>query len=264
MRVTILLGSALVLALLGTGCATKKYVVKSVTQGVAPVETRVSATEVKNTEQDAKLASQGKEIEDLDRDLSRTKERLNDTDAKVAAAAEAAKQADQKAVTAGAAATGAARAADGARTFAANGLTQLSLTMDAMNKFQMAKSETVLFGVNRWTLTSDEKSKLAEFAKSVSGLNRYVIEVQGFTDRTGPASYNETLSQERAEQVARYLANEFKIPLRSITMLGSGYASPVADDRSSDGRRQNRRVEVRLFVPEASSAAQPVARLVQQ
>ncbi len=259
-----LMGAVGALTLLGTGCiATHKYVAKT----VAPVETRVTGTEgritgteAKNTEQDTKLGAQGKEIEDLDRDLSRTKERLTDVDGKAVAAGDAAKQADQKAVAAGTAAEGAARAADGARTFASNGLTQLSRTVDAMNKYQMSKSETVLFGVNRWTLTDDEKSKLSEFAKSASGLDRYVVEVQGFTDKTGPASYNETLSQQRAEAVARYLTNECKIPVRSITMLGSGWAQPVADDKTRDGRKQNRRVEIRLFVPEAASATQTVAQ----
>jgi OmpA-OmpF porin, OOP family len=136
--------------------------------------------------------------------------------------------------------------------------------VDAMNTYQMAKSETVLFGVNSWNLTKDEKAKLGEFARAVNGLDRYVIEVQGFTDKTGPASYNETLSQERAQTVARYLTNEEKVPVRSITMLGSGYAQPVADDKTRDGRKQNRRVEIRLFVPEATSAAKTVAQTGQQ
>jgi len=60
--------------------------------------------------------------------------------------------------------------------------------------------------------------------------------------------------------VARYLANEHKIPVRSITMLGSGYAQPVADDKTRDGRKQNRRVEVRLYVPEAASTSSTVAK----
>jgi OOP family OmpA-OmpF porin len=109
--------------------------------------------------------------------------------------------------------------------------------------------------VNRWTLTDDAKAQLEEMAKSTGGLDRYVIEVQGFTDKTGSDTINERLSQQRAQEVARYLANEYKIPVRSISLLGSGYAQPVADDKTREGRKLNRRVEVRLFVPEASTAS---------
>lgn len=126
--------------------------------------------------------------------------------------------------------------------------------MDAMNKYQMSKSATVLFAVNQSNLTADAKKELDDFAAQAQGLDRYVIEVQGFTDKTGPATVNDVLSQRRAEEVARYLANEHKIPIRSIDMLGSGYAQPVGDDKTSAGRKQNRRVEVRLFVPETASA----------
>ena len=92
-----------------------------------------------------------------------------------------------------------------------------------------------------------------------AGKDRYVIEVQGFTDKTGSAEANTVLSQKRAENVARYLINEHKIPVHMVTMMGSGYTQPVADDKTRDGRKQNRRVEVRLFVPEISSAAQTLS-----
>ena len=105
------------------------------------------------------------------------------------------------------------------------------------------------------TLSPDAKQQLDDLAKQASTLDRYVIEVQGFTDKTGPASYNDMLSQHRAEAVARYLTNQYKIPVRNITMLGEGYAQPVADDKTRDGRKQNRRVEVKLWVPETASAS---------
>jgi len=76
MKSILTMTGALVLTLAGTGCATKKYV----TQRLSPVEAHVSAVETKNdsknAEQDTKLAAQGKEIEDLGTDLSRSKERL--------------------------------------------------------------------------------------------------------------------------------------------------------------------------------------------
>jgi len=131
--------------------------------------------------------------------------------------------------------------------------------MVAMNKFNMAKSVTVLFPVGQAKLNDDAKAELDEVAKMAEGKDRFVIEVQGFTDKTGSAVTNEQLSQSRADSVARYLANEHKIPVRSITTLGSGYALPVADDKTRDGRKQNRRVEVRLFVPEATTSGNTIA-----
>jgi outer membrane protein OmpA-like peptidoglycan-associated protein len=251
MKLTAKLATIAALGLLGTGCATKKYVA----QTVAPIDARVTGTETKNSDQDKQIAEQGKNIEELDRSASRTREQLKDTDAKATAAGEAAAKADQKA-------DGAWKAADGAKSLAQQGLDanmQLARTVDAMNKYQVLKSETVLFAVNQSTLTEDAKAQLQELAKSADGLDRYVIEVQGFTDKTGSQAINERLSQQRAQEVARYLANEYKIPVRSISLLGSGYALPVADDKTREGRKMNRRVEVRLFVPEATSATKGVA-----
>jgi X-X-X-Leu-X-X-Gly heptad repeat protein len=244
-----MMAAALTLALAGTGCATKKYVAKT----IAPVEQRVTGTETKNTEQDKQIATQGTEIQDLDKDLSRTKERLGDVDNKATQAGQAAKAADQKADGAQQAANGARQAADGAKTFAEQGLDRLGRTVDAMNRYQMTKSDTVLFGVNKDTLTPEAKQKLDDLASQVSGLDRFVIEVQGFTDKSGPTAYNEALSQRRAQAVARYLTNERKVPVRALSMLGEGYAQPVADDKTRDGRKANRRVEVRIWVPETAS-----------
>ena len=244
-----MMAGAVALTLAGTGCATKKYVAKT----VAPVETRVTGTETKNAEQDKTIASQGNEIQELDRDLSRTKEKLNDTDNKANQGIQAAKAADQKAGDARQAADGAQQSANNAKTFAEQGLDRLGRTVDGMNKFQMTKSETVLFKVNDYKLTDDAKQQLDDLAKQATSMDRYVIELQGFTDKTGNMSYNDMLSQRRAEAVARYLTNQYKIPVRNITMLGEGYAQPVADDKTRDGRKQNRRVEIKLWVPETAA-----------
>jgi outer membrane protein OmpA-like peptidoglycan-associated protein len=242
-----------------------------VAKSIAPVETHVSAVETKNdgknADQDKTIADQGKQVSELDRDLSRTKERLTDTDSKATAAGQAAQQANQAAQQAGQAAGNAQRTADGARSSAdqaQQGVVRVERTMEAMNRFQMTKSVTVLFAVNSSKLTADSKKDLDDFAKQADGLQRFVIEVQGFTDKTGPATINEALSQARAEEVARYLANEHKIPVRSLTTLGSGYALPVADDKTRDGRKQNRRVEIRLFVPEAGSGASSTVAQAQE
>ena len=240
-----MLAMALGLCFVGTGCATKKYVAKT----IAPVEQRVGATEAKDTDQDKTLTTHGTQIGDLDRELSQTKERVTTVDGKATAAGEAARAADAKAANAQTAADSAHQAADGAKTFAENGLTKLDQNMQAMNKFSMATTESVLLGLNQDTLTDEGTAQLDTIAKQATSLDRYVIEVQGFTDKTGDATYNDSLSERRARNVARYLAAKYQIPVRSISVLGLGYAQPVADDTTRDGRKQNRRVEVRLWVP---------------
>jgi len=245
MKITGMMAGAMALSLLGTGCATKKYVAKT----VAPVEQRVGATETKNGEQDKAIAAQDNEIKEVDRSLSQTKEKLNDVDGKATQAGQAAQAADQHAGAAQTAAMGAQKTADSAN----QGVDRLGRTVDALNKFQMTKSETVLFEVNKDVLTTEAKQQLDGIATQVNGLERYMIEVQGFTDKTGGMAYNAALSARRAEAVARYLSIEHKVPVRAISMLGEGYAAPVADDKTRDGRKMNRRVEVRVWVPDAAA-----------
>lgn len=256
MNTNLMLTGALALTMVGTGCATKKYVAKT----MAPVEARVASNESKNADQDKQLTAQGQEIEQLQTSLSRTNERVADADAKATTAGQSAQRAND-------AATAAQRSADGANTAAGNAMTAannsmaranevertLSQKVDGTLKLTMQGTETVLFATNSYTLNKEAKEALDAFASRAQGSDRFVIEVQGFTDRTGSAEGNEILSQKRAEAVARYLINEHKIPLHMVTTLGSGYAQPVADDKTRDGRKQNRRVEVRLFTPEVVS-----------
>ncbi|HEV2200238.1 MAG TPA: OmpA family protein [Bryobacteraceae bacterium] len=250
MKTTGMMAIGLVVSLVGTGCSTKKYVANT----VAPFEQRVNSVEKKDTEQDKTIAMQGTQVEGMERDLSQTKEKLGDVIAKATQAGEAAKAADQRAVSAQQTAESARRAAEGAHTFAEQGLNRLDQTIDSMNKFQMARSASVLFGFNQDTLSDEAKTQLDALGNQAKGISRYVIEVQGFTDKSGPAIYNNILSERRAQAVARYLVNQYRIPVRAISTLGSGYAQPVADDQLRDSRKMNRRVEVRLWVPESASA----------
>jgi outer membrane protein OmpA-like peptidoglycan-associated protein len=253
---------ALALTLAGTGCATKKYVA----QTMAPVEARVTTAEGKNAEQDQALADQQKmnqdqsgQLDTLSTDLSRTTERVGDVDAKATQAGQAAQRAGERA-------DAAQRAADGAKTLAQQGVDRaneveqsLGRKIESSNRFQLVMSETVLFNVNQFTLSEEAKAKLADIASRTQDHPRYIIEIQGFTDKTGSAETNIALSERRADSVTRFLVNEHKVPLRNINSIGSGYALPVADDTTRDGRKMNRRVEIRLYVPEAGSATQNVA-----
>ncbi len=108
----------------------------------------------------------------MDKDASQTKEHLRYTDAKATQAGDAAKMADQKAGAAQQSAEGAKQAADGAHTFAEQGLNKLDQSMQAMNKFQVAKEDSVLFDFNQDKLTADAKTKLDEIAQQAMGMER--------------------------------------------------------------------------------------------
>ena len=249
MNTKLILAGALVLSVAGTGCATKKYVAKT----MAPIETRVTTIEGKDVDQDKKLTSQGQEIDEVRTHVSRSDEKIADADAKAQRGVDTAAAAQKTALEASNQANNAMTAANNGRDQAIAQVNDVARKMESSMKMKMAASEKVLFATNQSTLNDEAKAALDEFASKLQGKDRYVVEIQGFTDKTGSADINATLSQRRAETVARYLVNEHQIPLHQVNMLGSGYAQAVGDDSTRDGRKQNRRVEVRLFTPETAS-----------
>jgi len=88
----------------------------------------------------------------------------------------------------------------------------------------------------------------------------YVIEVAGFADATGKLDHNQVLSEHRANAVVRYLEQNGDIPIhRILPMAGMGISHEAADNKTSEGRKMNRRVEVKILVNQGVVAgmAQP-------
>jgi OOP family OmpA-OmpF porin len=65
--------------------------------------------------------------------------------------------------------------------------------------------------------------------------------VEGHTDSVGDDAYNLKLSQRRADAVRKYLVDK-GVPSTPLEARGFGEAQPVADNKTADGRAQNRRV----------------------
>lgn len=80
------------------------------------------------------------------------------------------------------------------------------------------------------------------------------IEIGGHTDSQGREVMNKELSQERAEAVIAAL-RERRVPTARITARGYGEEFPIADNGTPEGREANRRIEVKLILPEAPSEA---------
>jgi len=121
--------------------------------------------------------------------------------------------------------------------------------ISALDDYTVQDSVTVLFRVNSAVLSPSERASLDELAGKAMTTKGYVIEVAGYADSTGSVALNRELSRQRADAVVRYLQENHDIPLRRmITPFGYGKTRPVADNGTAEGRRQNRRVEVKILV----------------
>jgi len=128
--------------------------------------------------------------------------------------------------------------------------------ISALDDYAVQDSIAVLFKVNSAIISAEDRRALDELAQKAAATKGYVIEIAGFADSTGNTARNRVLSQQRADAVVRYLQENHDIPLRRmITPFGYGDLKPVADNTSEEGRRQNRRVEVKILVSKGISGS---------
>ena len=104
--------------------------------------------------------------------------------------------------------------------------------------------DSVKFPTDASQLSPEAEQRLTEFAQRLAAENRNVyLEIQGFTDSTGPESYNDQLGAQRAEAVRRFL-NRAGVALNRMATISYGEESPVAPNDTPAGRAQNRRVAI--------------------
>lgn len=105
-------------------------------------------------------------------------------------------------------------------------------------------ADGLVFDTNSSTLSSSVQAQLSELAGNLIAENENVyLEIQGYTDSTGDAEYNEWLGQRRADSVRRYL-HEQGVALDRMATISYGEAEPVASNDTAEGRAMNRRVVV--------------------
>ncbi|HEY2931310.1 MAG TPA: OmpA family protein [Acidobacteriota bacterium] len=132
---------------------------------------------------------------------------------------------------------------------AVSGVQAANSRITSLDEYDAQKSIIVNFKVGSFVLSPDAKAALDQIATEAKTEKGYVIEVTGFASADGSESLNRRLSQRRADAVVRYLAENHMIPLRRIiTPFGYGESQPVADNSTREGRKQNRRVEVKILV----------------
>jgi OOP family OmpA-OmpF porin len=101
------------------------------------------------------------------------------------------------------------------------------------------------FDFDKSVLKAEGKAKLDDLVGKVKGINLEVIIAVGHTDSVGTDSYNQRLSVRRSEAVKAYLVSK-GIEKNRVYTEGKGEKQPVADNKTSEGRAKNRRVEIEV------------------
>ena len=106
-------------------------------------------------------------------------------------------------------------------------------------------AENILFETNTATLKNSSFQGLNEVVSIMLGTPGILLYIDGHADYVGSDTFNQTLSENRARAVQSYLKSK-GISASQLHASGFGKSRPVADNKTPAGRRQNRRVELRL------------------
>ena len=103
----------------------------------------------------------------------------------------------------------------------------------------------VTFAFDSSDVNSQFYPVLDKVAQTLVEFDKTVIEVAGHTDSVGADSYNQQLSERRANSVAGQLSRR-GVPSSRVVTVGAGEMHPVASNETDEGRAQNRRVEITI------------------
>ena len=227
MRTSLIVVSMLAFAAAGSSaCATKGYVRNQVGAVSSKVDTLSQA---------------------LEQTQERTRQnevRIGEVDTRTGAAqatadkaGTAAGAADAKAIAAGDAAKTAMNRAEEVDKFAKRIVFEVVLSEDQGN-FKFAAAD----------LPDTAKARIDEVVSQLKADPKGAyFEIEGHTDNVGDAMYNERLGMERADAVKRYLYEQHQIPLHRMNVISYGESKPASDNKTRDGRAQNRRVVIRIL-----------------
>ena len=242
---------AIAMSLAGVACATKRHVLQS----LAPIQNQINQTQNQVQALKAQIDQHQQRIGDLDRRLATVAE-------KAAAARTRSTEALEVASRAINTASEAARRADSARAAAQQTQRDVIKTNQRMaavfsrlDSYRLIFSEKIYFAFSQSGLAKEEQSKLDRAIRRIRRMKNYVVEVEGFADSSGDIHSNRKLSRKRADAVVHYLVVEHGVPLRSVWELGAGADFPQADNQTPTSRRENRRVDLRIYSLDAQGRA---------
>lgn len=228
----------LLIAFLGSSCATKTFVRQEVQASAATLSNRIDSNEgniQKSSEQIQGNANQIAELSSLNRQNTQSITTLQS----------GVQQADTKATQAGAAATKAQQTADGAQTLAGS----VDEKFANRNNYSVLAEKIIYFQLNGSQLNDSDRAELNEIAQVINDNPNAQVVLEGRTDESGDPSYNIQLGERRLDVVLRYLVVEQGVPIHRISKISYGEAQPLEDNSTRDGRAKNRCAVVRVLAP---------------
>jgi outer membrane protein OmpA-like peptidoglycan-associated protein len=149
-------------------------------------------------------------------------------------------------------------------------LQQFSLILETRDTARglVVNMSDVLFDSGKFTLRPLAREKLAKISGIVLAYPSLKLAVEGNTDSVGTEAFNQELSEQRAQGVRSFLTQQ-GVPESSTTATGFGKLRPIASNDTSEGRQQNRRVELIVSgevigTKIVSLSLQPVAAITPQ
>jgi peptidoglycan-associated lipoprotein len=115
--------------------------------------------------------------------------------------------------------------------------------------YQIIWSGEINFAFDSFNIDDVAASILDEAGMKMEEVPSALLEMAGYTDRTGSNKYNLTLGAQRADAAMRYLADKFGVPLYRMYTVSFGEAKPIAMPDEQNAAAKNRRVHLSIWGP---------------
>jgi OOP family OmpA-OmpF porin len=208
--------------MLASGCATKNFVRELVGKSEAELDQRVGKVGERVVAVEGRLGEESQRV-------TKVEGRLGGVETKVGEVGEQAKQAQTK--------------ADTAFNRADEVDNRLSRLWTNRHKRQLVETVHVQFAFDKADLTDGAQTALLSILKELKANPALTVDLEGYTDPTGPRDYNVTLSQRRVEAVRRYMVEQ-GAEMPRVNSVGLG---PITGAKGEEVAKQ-RRVTVKLLI----------------
>jgi outer membrane protein OmpA-like peptidoglycan-associated protein len=208
--------------LLASGCATKNFVRELVGKSEANLDQRVGQVGERVVAVEGRMGEESQRVTRVEGQLGETNQRLGGVETQ-------AKQAQTK--------------ADSAFNRADEVDNRLSRLWTNRHQRQLVETVHVQFGFDKAELTDGAQTALLAILKELKSNPALTVDLEGYTDPTGPRDYNVTLSQRRVEAVRRYLIEQ-GAEMPRVNSVGLG---PLNAAKGEEVAKQ-RRVTLKLMI----------------